>query len=347
MEPPSSPGRFNSYRTFHRVGLRIRLLYDVTVHSYGLMYEDGRIRLRDKEQRSAQVEIALSTQTVKRPLKVLTFHARDVYPQLLRSTLLVRLVAAFEAFLIDTIEEISERSDEPFASDKKLEISQRQLLALAREQGLKSFLVNKTTRQLTSGGFEEIRKFYKSTLGIDIAPANTSPKLLEEIHDRRHLYVHRAGYVDEQYVHKYPASGLRVDELAPVTEAYFLGALGLFSSAALQVKTAVESKYPDPPVWHYTNGNQQVGNHEQVVVVTARILNPTASAGLVDLSAPIGGGFTVADMTVWVSQKGADIRWLLSGSRLGVSSVFKSLAYHQDQGHIAQIDSFKVMRNGA
>jgi hypothetical protein len=63
-------------------------------------------------------QITLDQGIVNRPLKVLTFHAKDVYPQLFRSTLLIRLVAAYEAFLVDTIGEISRRSDEPFASDK-------------------------------------------------------------------------------------------------------------------------------------------------------------------------------------------------------------------------------------
>ena len=324
----------------------MRLLYDVTAHSYGLMFEDGRKRLRDPAQRDALVEIALSTQTEKRPLKVLTFHAKDVYPQLLRSTLLIRLVAMFEAFLIDTIEEVAERSDHPLDSDKMVEISQRQLLAIERKQTISSYLIKRTTRQLTSGGFSEIRKFYRSKLGVEVAQANTPSKLIEEIHDRRHLYVHRAGYVDEQYVHKYPSCGFKVDDLAPIDEGYFLAALGLISNAALQVKTQVEAKYPSAPVWSYTTGKRsKLDGTAQLVVVTARIIKGSEISSLIDLSCPIGGSLTASDITVWVSTKARDVRWLLSGSRQDISKFFKILAHHQDQGHIAQLDSFKLNRD--
>jgi len=311
------------------------------------MFEDGRKRLRDPTQRDALVEIALSTQTVKRPLKVLTFHAKDVYPQLLRSTLLIRVVAMFEAFLIDTIEEVSERSDDPLDSDKMVEISQRQLLAIERKQSISSYLIKRTTRQLTSGGFSEIRKFYRSKLGVEVAQANTSSKLIEEIHDRRHLYVHRAGYVDEQYVHKYPSYGFKVDDLAPIDEGYFLAALELISNAALQVKTQVEAKYPSAPVWSYTAGkNSKIDGTAQLVVVTARVIKGNAISNLLDLSCPIDRGLTASDIAVWASTKMKDVRWLLSGSRQDISKFFKILVHHQDQGHIAQLDSFKINRDG-
>ena len=325
----------------------MRLLYDVTAHSYNLMYEDGRKRLREPGQRDALVEIELASQTVKRPLKILTFHAKDVYPQLLRSTLLIRLVAMFEAFLIDTLEEVSERSDDAVDSTKMVEMTQSQLLAIERKQSFKSFLMQKTSRQLTSAGFGEIKKFYRSKLGVEVAQANTSSKLLEEIHDRRHLYVHRAGYVDDHYVHKYPQSGFKVDELAPIDEGYFLAALGLISNAALQVKNQVEAKYPDPPVWAYRQGTQTFSGSNLSVVVTAKILNSGAVSDLLDLTCPIDGSQVAKEITIWVSTKSGDARWLLSGSRLQISKFFKILAHHQDQGHIAQLDSFKINRDGA
>lgn len=337
--------RLESYRIFYRSARRMRLLYDVTAHSYNLMYEDGRRRLRDPAQRDALVEIALTKQTVKRPLKVLTFHSKDVYPQLLRSTLLIRLVAMFEAFLIDTLEEVSERSDDTIDGDKVVEITQRQLLAIDQKQSLKSFLMQKTLRQLTSAGFREIKKFYRSKLGVEVAQANTSSKLLEEIHDRRHLYVHRAGHVDEQYVHKYPTSGFKVDELAPIDEGYFLAALGLISNAALQVKNQVEAKYPDAPTWCYKQGSQRLSGSDLLVVVTAKIISPDALSDLLDLSCPIDSSQIASDITIWVSTRSRDVRWLLSGSRLQISKLFKILTYHQNQGHISKLDSFKVNRD--
>ena len=103
--------------------------------------------------------------------------------------------------------------------------------------------MNKTLRSLTSGSFTEIVKFY-SKIGIDVAPPTISLKDLEEIHDRRHLYVHRRGSADEQYCRKYPSSGASLGKLLPVSEAYLLASIRGIEDSGDQA--TLYSKHPIP-----------------------------------------------------------------------------------------------------
>jgi hypothetical protein len=78
-----------AYRRFTKTTHRITLLYEVTIDSYGFLYASGRERLKREDVATAVHEIRLQDhRTRKRPLTQLTFHAKDVYPQLLRSTLI-------------------------------------------------------------------------------------------------------------------------------------------------------------------------------------------------------------------------------------------------------------------
>ncbi len=122
--------RLTSYRNLHKAFQRLRLLYEVTLHSYMGLYDDGRQILRDKDNANSKVDIEVGGVVKSRPLQVITYHARDVYPGLLRSTLLIRMVAVYEAFLVDTVAEISRRDLAPFKDSTMLELSREQLLSM-------------------------------------------------------------------------------------------------------------------------------------------------------------------------------------------------------------------------
>src|ERR1700745_220590 len=156
----------SAYRCFSKTIHRITVLYEVTVDSYRLLYDSGRKRLRKEGIETATHEVRLQDKkTRKRPLSQLTFHARDVYPQMLRSTLLTRLVAAYDALLTDALREVGSRSLDFLKSDQRLEFSQDHLLTLVEERGVEQFVMNKIIRSLSSGGFKEIVKFYRK-MGI-------------------------------------------------------------------------------------------------------------------------------------------------------------------------------------
>ncbi len=309
------------------------------------MFDTGRERLRLPEGRDEVVNITLEKGIVKRPLKVLAFHSRDVYPQLLRSTLLVRLVAVYEAFLVDTIEEISWRSDEPFASDSRIDITQRQLLALDRERSVKRFIVDRTTRSLTSGGLEEIRKFYKKSLGFDIIAPSQSIATVTEIHDRRHLYVHRGGYADDQYLHRYPAMGAKLEEIVAVDEGYLLKAMHELHVSALSIKSAVEQRYPQIPAWKYKYGSLKISEElEQLVCVTVRCANASIVEKLTNLDAAILEGLVLKDIVRWVATDGRCVRWIVGGSAAATTLLFRNLHKLEQSGKISQMETFKIKR---
>ncbi|MBX3658471.1 MAG: hypothetical protein KF740_08565 [Ramlibacter sp.] len=337
-----------AYRTFDKVARRIQLLYEVTIHSYGVMYEAGRQKLRDKKALGESIDIELESRTVKRPLKILAFHSRDVYPHMLRANLLVRLVTAFEVFLVDAVEEVAERSDTPFEIDARVEMSQRQFLALGKQQLVKDYVVRRTTRQMTSGGLDEIRKFYTKCLGVDVHPPTLTLTELQEIHERRHIHVHRAGYADEQYVHKYPATGAKIDQVLPVAETYLLRAIEVLSQSAEHVHQAVTAKYPAPPIWTYLDGSQSIAaTVDQLMVVSATVANFQSAASLLNLTAPLKGTHTITSVVVWVGTRGGEVRWLVGGSTEEMTLFFRLLSAREHGGDISNVDYFKVKRDGA
>ena len=86
---------------------------------------------------------------------------------MLRSTLLIRLVAAYEAYLTDALRELAERSSDFLKTDQRVDLSQAHLMSLAEDQEVEEFIVSKTLRSLSSGGFKETAKFYKK-MSIDV-----------------------------------------------------------------------------------------------------------------------------------------------------------------------------------
>jgi hypothetical protein len=335
----------DAFRVFHKSVDRMTLLYEVTIHSYQLMYDSGRERLKNKAARNDKIEIRLQTRNVTRQLKLLTFQARDVYPQLLRSTPLIRLVAVYEAFLIDTILEVSRRSDLPFMSERRVEMAQSQMLFLDSKGEIKEHIVQRTTRQLTSGGLEEIKKFYSASLKIDLVAPDQTFGDLAEVHERRHLYVHSSGYADAAYCHRFPQPGGRPGQLLPVDEAYLLKATKLLMKSALHIRDQVEIKYPPSPPWRYAKGvNTLESDQPLLVVATARVEVPSVIERLLDLESTLDGGLPAKEIVIWVGTDDQNLRWLLGGSQKDVKAFFEFLAQEQRAGMIANLESFKVKR---
>lgn len=138
------------------------MLYEATMHSYSLMYEDGRERL--KKENEPRIKFKRGDNEVPRLLRIVTYHARDVYPELLRSTMLIRLVAAYEAYLVDCVDEVSRRSKKPFFTDGRVDFSHEQLLTIDSTEGIYRHLVKKTLRKLTSGDSRRYVSSIKSNL---------------------------------------------------------------------------------------------------------------------------------------------------------------------------------------
>lgn len=337
--------RLSAHRDFHKALQRIRLLYEATMHSYGVLYESGREAMRDSSRRDEKVEFHLGSEVVKRQLKVVTYHARDVYPELLRSTLLVRVVAAYEAFLVDCIEEVSTRSREPFLNDGRVDFSQEQLLTIDAQEGVYHHIVKKTLRRLTSGGLKEIRKFYQKSLGIDLISEPAAFGTVEEIHDRRHLFVHRSGYADGEYVAKHGSTGAVEDKLLPVPEAYLVSVLQTLEASGLHIKKSLEARYPEPPTRRYISGDFVLPDEpEHLLFISFQVRNEQGRAGFSDLSLPLNEEKTLKNIVAWASDDGKLLRMLVGGDSRSLIALRNVLRERERNGSISPIESFKVKR---
>ncbi|MCA9461188.1 MAG: hypothetical protein KC590_03570 [Nitrospira sp.] len=337
--------RLSAYSSFHKVIQRTRLLYEATIHSYHVFYESGRETLRDPAARELKIEFKLGQEIVKRPLKVVTYHARDVYPELLRSTLLIRLVAAYEAFLVEAVEEVSRRSSKPFMTDSRVDFSQEQLITIDSEEGVFPYIVERTLRRLTSGGLRETRKFYLKGMGFDLVDATASFDAIEEVHDRRHLFVHRSGYTDREYEKKYPESGISGGVMLSVPESYLAGAIIMLDSSALHIKRNLESLFPSPSIRQYVGGDLTFpADPHHLQYISFRPHSEQGRSGFSDLSLDIGKGKSLRSIAAWVSDDGNEIRLLVGGTDTDMKALRLHLRDAVKKGYIGSVKSFKVKR---
>lgn len=319
------------------------MLYEATMHSYSLMYEDGRERL--KKEKEPRIKFKRGDKEVPRLLRVVTYHARDVYPELLRSTMLIRLVAAYEAYLVDCVEEVSRRSKKPFFTDGRVDFSHEQLLTIDGTEGIYRHLVKKTLRKLTSGGLKEIRKFYQKQLGTDLVAEPRLIEPIEEIHDRRHLFVHRAGYADGEYINKHPTIGVAEDSLLKVTDKYFLDALAALGASALYIKKAIEALFPAPNIRSYLSGDVSLpSTPDNLNFISFNLLKPEGGAGIVDLTLALDDESSLKSITVWLSNDGGEVRMLVGGGDRELKKLREELRSRTKIGTIEMSDSFKIKR---
>lgn len=337
--------RLAAYRDFYKTVQRIRLLYEATMHSYHVLYESGRETLRDPAAKNEKIEFKLGDKVVKRPLRIVTYHARDVYPELLRSTLLVRLVAAYEAFVVEAVSEISSRSTKPFMNDGQLSFSQEQLLTIDLGDGIFKYIVQKTIRRLSGGGLKEHRKFFKQKIGIDLVADPPRFQLIEENHDRRHLFVHSSGYADAEYIRKHPSIGAVEGEKLLVPETYLIAAMEELNNSALHIKKQLEILFPSPPVRQYMKGDLALPEQpEKLQYICFRALSIADTKQFRDLSLEIGPNQKLRDIAVWTSCDGDQIRLLIGGTSEEMTAVGRLLNEAKKKGHVEMIDGFKVKR---
>jgi len=124
------------------------------------------------------------------------------FPRYLRELIFIRAISALEVFLVDSVREVFALTKEPFKRNYVVEIPQAELLSAESLSEIFTKLIDRECRNLHSGGFNDIKKYYHKTFGINFAEY-CSILRLEEYHDRRHLLVHRLGAADSVYQKKY------------------------------------------------------------------------------------------------------------------------------------------------
>ncbi len=127
-----------------------------------------------------------------------------------RELLLIKLISILEQYLIDNIKFIFTETKQPFRTNNIIEFQHQELLSYKSLTEIFTKIINKECRQLSSGGFDKIIKYYKTKFNLDLNSFFPSKERIIEYHDRRHLHVHNLGKTDKQYRKKYNTDKLGV-----------------------------------------------------------------------------------------------------------------------------------------
>lgn len=132
-----------------------------------------------------------------------------------RELLFIRVISALEIFLTQAVRDVFKQTTIPFRSnEKRIELNHSQILELTTIRELRNMLLNKETRPLSSAGYEDVVKYYKRQLGIDISSLQPGLQKMKYYHDVRHILVHRLGKTDSLFRERYgfTKTYLQIDE---------------------------------------------------------------------------------------------------------------------------------------
>jgi len=130
------------------------------------------------------------------------------YAQFLDEMVLIRLVTLIEVYLVDMIESSFYYDKTKFFKTGKYEINISEFLKKDKKL-LEQDYINRITNKCGRAGFHEIGKFYTKTFKINFTefnvanPTDSSRNFnytsLRQLHDTRHLIIHKMGKVDKKY----------------------------------------------------------------------------------------------------------------------------------------------------
>lgn len=246
--------RFQAWRTFHIESKRIRELVEFTCLLYGQSHQKIRPLIRQVPLgQAADTEYGKLTSG---RIKMLAGHTKDVYPQRLRELALIRQISSLEAYLVDAVREVSQRTLEPFNSKGPIQFQAGALLFKFNSiEEIHTDIVEQRCRTLTGKGFEEVTTFYLSSLNIDFKQLRVSYSMMQEFHARRHLLVHRLGVVDAQYAHQFPNQSVAPGDVVAVSEQYWEHASSAIFLFASEINSILYKKFPPKPSASVTQGN--------------------------------------------------------------------------------------------
>lgn len=160
------------------------------------------------------------------------------FPGLLNQVLLIRSVSCFEVFLTEclkTVLQLEPQLFDHFVSEKGKKGTQ------VRKQKLKRKTLGEKIRVLKS--FEEKIGFFESQIGMDLVHHKFTLDDLREVHERRHLLVHRDGIVDNKYLDKTGNTHCSIGEHIETSNDYMENALKTVNQAALYVYMQLVEKF--------------------------------------------------------------------------------------------------------
>ncbi len=238
------------FRQLRRELQKIRRLHDATIYAYEQTSDFIKKRLKDREI-FGDTEITASLENEERllarsPHEMLPKFT-NVYPEVMRESLIVRAVSQFEVFIVDTVWEIAKRSIEPFKqADKTLEYPQAKILSFRSIEEIQNEIIAAECRQLTSQGFNYARKYYEKRFGIYFSKCSVDIVEIEELHERRHIIVHRGGKIDTQYQKRFAAQ-MEIGSQLVTTDKYFQKAINNLADLGEFIIDCVDESWPLTP----------------------------------------------------------------------------------------------------
>lgn len=181
---------------------QLRSFYDTTLRAYKKIKEiqdlAGQSKVFDDTLRDNGVRWSKSEKRIR------TEFRKQKIESTLRELILVRSISALETFLTDVIRDVFVVTKSPFMDKSvRLDFSQEELIANNTPTKIYGRIINRETRKLTNGGFNEFIKYYKKRFGIDLSRLGPGYGKMNEYHDIRHILVHRLGQTDDSFRRKY------------------------------------------------------------------------------------------------------------------------------------------------
>ena len=140
---------------------RLEMLYFVSTILYS-----REVKAKYREARHADKPVVFRSSQWKRVVAKNAGHFKQIVenllPRSLRETIFVRLVSAVEVFLTDVIREMYAIRPDMLQTDNVVELSYQRLTSLRTRSEVITYLVNTDCRRLTSGGFNELKKYDSS-----------------------------------------------------------------------------------------------------------------------------------------------------------------------------------------
>lgn len=186
----------------------IRRWFFTTLYSYAKAREHLSECIREGESVDGELELAFKESGCNSYSLVRRLSSDNI--KMCKELALIRSISALEVFTVDAVREVYSSNKSPFMANKPIEYNISEILSCENIQTLQDKYINSRCRNLHSGGFSEIQKYYNSIFKISfsdfshkIDEKDFGISYLTQYHQMRHLIVHRLGNTDEQYRKKY------------------------------------------------------------------------------------------------------------------------------------------------
>lgn len=198
----------------------IRRWFFTTLYSYLKVRDQFSECIKEGESVDAELELAFKESGCNSFSLVRRLSSDNI--KMCKELALIRSISALEVFTVDAVREVYSSNKSPFMVNTSIEYNISEILSCENIQTLQDKYINSRCRNLHSGGFLEIQKYYKKIFKINfsefshrIGEKDFGITYLTQYHQIRHLIVHRLGNTDEQYRKNYncpDANVIRLNE---------------------------------------------------------------------------------------------------------------------------------------